>query len=125
MSGLASELPPLPWHPGIDGDPYGRKVDGWGELADARDVVARIWYPNGAIAEIARLAFGFRLCLVSLDYRYSYENVWCYRSADVAYLAALAWDGDEDAGEPQGWHRHPHSGRRRPDGDAGAEYVAE
>jgi hypothetical protein len=32
----------------------------------------------------------------------------------------VAWDG---AGEPAGWMRHPATGRRRPDGDAGREYV--
>jgi len=25
--------------------------------------------------------------------------------------------------EPEGWFRHPHSGRRRPGGDASKEYV--
>lgn len=28
-------------------------------------------------------------------------------------------------GEPQGWFRHPVSGRRRPNGDASKEYVRE
>jgi hypothetical protein len=34
--------------------------------------------------------------------------------------ALREWDGN---GEPDGWMRHPDSGRRRPDGDAAREYV--
>jgi len=30
------------------------------------------------------------------------------------------WDGE---GEPDGWHRHPHSGRRRSNGDAALEVI--
>jgi hypothetical protein len=33
-----------------------------------------------------------------------------------------AWDGD---GEPDGWSRHPPTGRRRPGGDPDKEYVSE
>jgi hypothetical protein len=47
-----------------------------------------------------------------------YENRWCYESYDNAKAALDAWDG---RGEPQGWHRHPISGRRR--SKDGLEYV--
>jgi hypothetical protein len=114
--------PPRPWHPRIDGDKYGRQIDGWGDRADERSVLARIWYPNGRIVELRPLAFTVSLAVVSPDYRYSYNDGWCYKSAQLAFLAAIAWDGGEDT-EPEGWHRHPPSGRRRPDGDAAAEYV--
>ena len=29
----------------------------------------------------------------------------------------------DDESEPSGWHRHPATGRRRPDGDPTKEYV--
>jgi hypothetical protein len=32
----------------------------------------------------------------------------------------VMWDG---TGEPEGWFRHPASGRRRPDCDPAQEYV--
>ena len=43
-----------------------------------------------------------------------------YESDLGAILAATEWDGD---GEPMGWHRHPSTGRRRPEGDPEMEYV--
>jgi hypothetical protein len=35
-------------------------------------------------------------------------------------VACAIWGGD---GEPEGWMRHPQSGRRRPGGDASQEYL--
>lgn len=51
-----------------------------------------------------------------------YTDRWCYKSPQAAWTAALAWDPDATM-EPLGWHRHPSSGRRRPDGDPEKEYV--
>ena len=51
---------------------------------------------------------------------FGYEDRWCYHDKGVAIAAATAWDG---TGEPEGWHRHPATGRRRPDGDPSQEYV--
>jgi hypothetical protein len=45
---------------------------------------------------------------------------WCYLSLPRARAALAAWNGD---GEPDGWHRAPYSGRRRPDGDPAREVV--
>jgi hypothetical protein len=39
-----------------------------------------------------------------------YEDRWCYHSYPAAKAALDEWDG---TGEPNGWHRHPDSGRRR------------
>jgi hypothetical protein len=51
-----------------------------------------------------------------------FDDVWCYQApqTDAAWRAALGWDGE---GEPEGWYRHPHTGRRRPGGDAAKEHV--
>lgn len=51
----------------------------------------------------------------------SYDDRWCYHDSDSAKAALEAWDG---SGEPEGWHRHPLTGRRRENGDAEAEYLA-
>lgn len=50
------------------------------------------------------------------------DDGWCYQAeqSDAAWRAALGWDGD---GEPEGWYRHPDTGRRRPDGDPLREFV--
>lgn len=50
------------------------------------------------------------------------DDRWCYHSIAAALAAAEAWDPEKDP-EPSGWHRHPATGRRRPDGRAEAEYV--
>lgn len=47
-----------------------------------------------------------------------YEDRWCYHDAGTAIAAASAWDG---VGEPEGWHRHPSSGRRRD--ESGREWI--
>jgi hypothetical protein len=51
-----------------------------------------------------------------------YEDMWCYQAeqAKAAWVAALGWDGE---GDPEGWYRHPASGRRRPGGDASKQHV--
>lgn len=51
----------------------------------------------------------------------SYEDRWCYEGRTAAEAGLDAWDG---TGEPEGWHRHPLTGRRREHGDAETEYLA-
>lgn len=53
---------------------------------------------------------------------FEFEDVWCYQAdqSDAAWTAALGWDGEA---EPEGWYRHPKTGRRRPEGDAAKEHV--
>lgn len=50
----------------------------------------------------------------------TYIDRWCYEAFDVALEAFNQWNG---IGEPDGWHRHPSTGRRRPNGDVQAEYY--
>jgi hypothetical protein len=65
--------------------------------------------------------FGARLCVGSPDDLLFLDDVWCYDGFGSAYEAVCAWRG---LGEPQGWHRHPRTGRRRPEGDRQKEYVS-
>lgn len=48
----------------------------------------------------------------------SFDDRWCYHNYMGAKVAYENFDGD---GEPEGWHRHPFSGRRRDEN--GKEYV--
>jgi hypothetical protein len=48
---------------------------------------------------------------------HTFDDRWCYRSYKDALAALNKWDG---TGEPEGWHRHPATGRRRKDG---LEYI--
>lgn len=47
-----------------------------------------------------------------------YEDRWCYGSLEAARAALETWSG---IGEPEGWHRHPMTGRRRQMTDDGLE----
>lgn len=77
------------------------------QLDDGREIVVLPWSTGGAQLSIGRRT-GF------------WDNTWNYQTVPPALVAAEAWDGE---GEPEGWFRHPASGRRRPGGDPAAEFV--
>lgn len=76
---------------------------------------------DGFYAGILPLLFTHAIILGRMGDLYGYEDRWCFSDLEKAKAALDAWDG---VGEPQGWHRHPDSGRRRPDGDKNLEYIA-
>ncbi len=51
-----------------------------------------------------------------------YDEHWCYETQEAAERALSAWN-PFDTPEPEGWIRHPRTGRRRPGGDASKEYI--
>lgn len=54
---------------------------------------------------------------------FGYFDRWCYTDEAGARAAFEAFPYRPPAGyEPQGWHRHPKTLRRRPDGDPAREY---
>lgn len=58
-----------------------------------------------------------------LDY-WGYADRWCFATRGLALDAIEAWPVEGwEKHEPAGWHRHPNTGRRRPDGDPSAEYI--
>src|SRR5688572_7310260 len=73
-------------------------------LRDGRAVSLLPWGAGGVQLSIGRLGSGF------------HDDTWVYTAelAGAAWRAALTWDG---TGEPDGWYRHPASGRRREGGD--------
>jgi hypothetical protein len=50
----------------------------------------------------------------------SIDERFCYHDVETATAALAKWDG---TGEPEGWHRHIPSGRRRDKGDPLKEYI--
>lgn len=78
-------------------------------------------YPSGRDACLAR--FGFTVAILADMTPDGHGDRWCYDTIEQARAALEAWNGEHDT-EPQGWHRHPTTGRRRPDGDAAREYIA-
>lgn len=72
---------------------------------------------NGRFAAISPLMFTHAIIVGKIGDRYAYDDRWCYHDHASALAALNAWDG---TGEPEGWHRHPASGRRR---NGGEEYL--
>ena len=70
----------------------------------------------------ATMQFMFTTAIVvgKVGNKLCYDDRWCYHDDATAAKALVQWDG---IGEPLGWHRHPATGRRRPDGDSSGEYV--
>jgi hypothetical protein len=75
---------------------------------------------NGLYVGIKPLLFHWTMIVGEIGDRTTYADRWCYVNRSKAEAAIAAWDG---FGEPQGWHRHPSTGRRRPDGDPEREYI--
>jgi hypothetical protein len=63
---------------------------------------------NGDYAVLNRFAFTW--AILSGINAWGYEDRWCFSTYEEAKSALDAWDG---TGEPEGWHRHPKTGRRR------------
>lgn len=91
----------------------------WDEHAEGWVVVKR----DGVGVWVVPLMFTTAIITGPVD-AYEYDDRWCYTNPLAAVHAARRWGGPWNGGEPQGWHRHPSSGRRRPDGDASRETVA-
>lgn len=90
------------------------------ELGD--DMEYRRDLGNGDEVCVMRMTYGKGRITIGQVGALYYEDCWCYGSVKAAVKAAEVWDGEGDP--PDGWHRHPASGRRRPDGDPKKEYVA-
>ena len=68
---------------------------------------------DGRYAALFQFMFTWAIVTGRIGDRNCYEDRWCYHDEDVARVALDAWDG---TGEPEGWHRHPMTGRRRESG---------
>jgi hypothetical protein len=65
--------------------------------------------PNGHWAAIRPMMFTTAIVTGRMFDRIGYDDRWCYHDMASAQAALDAWDG---TGEPEGWHRHPGTGRR-------------
>lgn len=73
---------------------------------------------NGRWAALFEFMFTWAIIVGRIGDGDGYDDRWCYHSKAAVIAAFEAWDGQ---GEPEGWHRHPLSGRRR--GKDGSEEV--
>jgi hypothetical protein len=71
--------------------------------------------PSGELACVNRYLFTHAITYgISRDL---FEDRWCYHTYADALTALIHWYKNFDAmPEPDGWHRHPSSGRRVHDG---------
>lgn len=92
----------------------------WLETKDGGSFVEVKDLGDGCYAGARHLLFHATLVIGIVGNRFTYEDRYCYANIAMAIAAMHAWDG---RGDPIGWHRHPKSGRRRPDGDASREYI--
>ncbi len=65
-------------------------------------------FPSGRKAGLMSLMYTWAI-IADITW-FGYENRWCYSTLTDAQGALDDWNGE---GEPQGWHRHLPSGRRR------------
>lgn len=77
-------------------------------------------FPSGRNAAIRKLLFTYAI-FSDMD-EVTVGGRWCYSSYKAAKQALEAWSGEDDT-EPQGWHRHPATGRRREGGDPNKETI--
>lgn len=78
---------------------------------------------GGRYCCIVKFAFTYGIITGRMGDDWGYADRWCFADIGKALTALFDWAGRDFEGEPQGWHRHPDSGRRRPDGDADQEYI--
>lgn len=76
---------------------------------------------DGRILELWLTVYNWRITITEPQSDgFCHENMWCFKRERLAEaLAAFHdWDG---AGEPEGWNKHPPTGRWREDGTAATE----
>ena len=77
--------------------------------------------PDGRVIHLQRMAHFYRVSVSPPDTP-TFDHVYDYEADETAWTAFLTWDGK---GDPDGWYRHPQSGRYRPGGDASREQLGE
>ena len=94
------------------------------------DGVLRLWPKENCLVRrvsadlyvgVAPRMFTWAVIVGHVDDEWGYDDHWCYSSLFGAVAAANVFDG---TGDPVGWHRHPRTGRRRPNGNPRLEYTA-
>jgi hypothetical protein len=93
------------------------------EMAAANGYVRPVPMGDGKYACLCIFAFTYGIITGRMFNDWTYEDRWCYEHPYVAHKALEEWQERHFEGEPIGWHRHPDSGRRRPDGDPSKEYI--
>lgn len=71
-------------------------------------------FPDGRKLWLYTMLYTWRLVIGRADDNLGYDDAWCYDDFLVALRQFENWDPlDPATPEPEGWIRHPRSGRRR------------
>jgi hypothetical protein len=77
--------------------------------------------PDGRFAAVLPLMFTAAIITCSREHlRTGIDERWCFHDKNKALESLRKWNG---TGDPEGWHRHIPSNRRRTDGDPLREYI--
>lgn len=82
---------------------------------------------GGRWAAVTRKLFTHAIIVGKMGDMHSIDEHWCFRTYAQAQRALADWTdrGAPLGSEPQGWFRHPVSGRRRDEsGEASSEHFA-
>lgn len=90
------------------------KTEDGGHCAHAKEI------GDGIYAAIKPLLFHWTMIVGEIGDQRTFATRYCYADLGKALSALILWDGN---GDPVGWHRHPDTGRRRPDGNPAEEYI--
>ena len=93
------------------------------QTCEANAYFCPVIMPRHQYAAIHRFIFTWGIIVGDLFDDCGYSGRWCFDTFPAAAVALAAWRDSGFIGEPSGWHRHPDTGRRRPEGDASREYV--
>jgi hypothetical protein len=68
---------------------------------------------DGTFVAIVKFLFTHAVIVGNCDDKRTITDRWCYKSAVEALVAIGDWSARNYEGEPDGWHRHPYTGRRQ------------
>jgi len=78
---------------------------------------------DGRWVGILRLMFHWTMHVGEMYNYVGHEKRYCYATFGLAADALTEWMVRDFEGEPNLWHKAPHDGRIRPDGDPKKEYL--
>lgn len=80
------------------------------DLRESSMGVFRVKQVGNVWVDVLPLLFTAAVVPTPLGSRTTYTNRWCYQTIAAALAATHTWSGAPGT-EPEGWHRHPATGR--------------
>ncbi len=91
-------------------------------MADDPTILSMHDMGDGHCLIVARLLFHWTVRRSEIGNFDSYIERWCYAAPLLAEASIIEWRSRGFEGEPLGWHKHPDTGRVRPNGDPSKEH---